>query len=223
MEIELKFAVDGEDAFDALIRHLDLPAREFLPSSLQVNHFFDTPDFALEARRVSLRLREEGSTYLLTLKANEETTTPDGVATRRIEEEVHLSPSEAVDVLRGSVSPRDAFAQRLSASKQDTLALLDDAIGSSELHYVGQFENLRIHLPSVDVPLPDGTTLPLSFELDRSSFTPPTFEHEIEVELPPTADLHQAHTAVVSLLSAAAIPWRPTTSKAKRFFASLRG
>lgn len=223
MEIELKFAVDDESAFDALLRHLDLPTREFLRTTKQTNHFFDTRDFALEDRRVCLRLREEGSTYLLTLKANEEISSEDGVATRRIEEEVHLSPGEAVDVLRGSVSPRDALAQRLSEEKRDVLALLDEALGSAELHYVGQFENLRTHLPEVELPLPGDSSVRLRFELDRSRFSADVSGREIEVEVPASADLAVVHRAVVGLLEAAGIAWHPTTSKAKRFFETLRG
>ena len=65
-EIELKFAVDDAKAFDAFLRHLDLPAREFHRTVSQVNHFFDTRNFGLFDQGITLRLREEGSRHLLT-------------------------------------------------------------------------------------------------------------------------------------------------------------
>lgn len=221
-EIELKFAVAGEAEFDALLRHLDLPAREFHSTAVQSNHFFDTQTFDLQESGQVLRLREERGRYLLTFKGSQEDRTDDGVATERFEYEVSLAPNLAIDVLRGSISPRDAFAKRAGTRYPEAVERLDASLGRSELHYVGQFENQRTRLEPVPFEI-DGRSVPLSLELDRTRFDTERTEYEIEVEL--TADLHPAaaEEAVAGLLADAGVTWRAAPSKAARFFAAIRG
>ncbi len=217
-EIELKFAVDGEAAFDVLIRHLDLPAREFHSSVLQVNHFFDTQTFRLLERRIALRLREEAGRYVLSLKGPAQR--EDEVLTERLEEEARLGPNDALDVLRGSFSPRQALAKRLVETNPAALAMLDAALGEQELHYVGRFENRRTRL---SVPLAIGERdVPLVFELDRTTFGE-RIDHEIEVELDASVDRKAALEALTTLLADAGIEWSAAPSKAQRFFAHIRG
>lgn len=220
-EIELKFAVDDEAAFDALVRALDLPAREFHATATQVNHFFDTQTFALHDHQLVLRLREEKGRYHLTFKGKEERRTDDGIATERVEVEVQLAPGVAVDVLRGSLSPRKVLADRLGDRHADALRMLDDALGRAELHYVGQFENVRTRLKPVSLEL-GGRPVELTFELDRTRFAPDRVEHEIEVELTADVDPADAHAAVARLLEDAGVAWRSAPSKAQRFFELAR-
>ena len=221
-EIELKFAVDGESAFDALVRHLELPAREFHRSVLQVNHFFDTPAFALHDQKVTLRLREENRRHILTLKGRELRRSDDGVATERLEVEVRLAPEIALDVLQGIVSPRDALAQRIANQNPEALETLDAAIGSSELHYVGRFENVRTLLSPVNVEV-SGSQVELTFALDSTTLSPTRVDHEIEVEVGPEVDLEELRRQLVAMLAAAGIGWRPAKSKSHRFFDLVRG
>jgi len=220
-EIELKFAVRGPADFDALVRRLDLPAREFHTTVMQVSHFFDTRDFALHAKELVLRLREEMGLYSLAFKGGEVRRTEDGVATERLELEVRLAPNVAVDILRGTVSPRSALQQRIGEQNPDALTLLDEALARRELHYVGQIENRRTRLKPVEVDVA-GKRIPLVFELDRTRFSTERTDYEVEVELGTTTDPAAAHAAVAGLLADAGIEWRSAPSKAKRFFDLLR-
>ena len=216
-EIELKFSVDGESAFDALVRHLDLPTREFHDTVHQVNHFFDTPSFSLHQGKVTLRLREENRRHLLTLKGAEEPRTADGVATQRIEVEVRLAPEMALDVLQGSISPRDALAHGIADQNPRALELLDETIGSAELHYAGRFENRRTRLSPINVDL-EGREVQINFELDTVTFGPDRIDHEIEVEVTSEVNVEHLYSHLVRMLEEAGITWRPALSKAQRFF-----
>jgi uncharacterized protein YjbK len=220
-EIELKFAVEDASAFDALIRHLDLPAREFHPSASQVNHYFDTQTFALQGRLLALRLREETGSYMLALKGAGTQLSDDGVATERLEEEVRLSPDVALDVLQGTVSARAVLAKRIEERNPDAIALLDEALARSELHYVGRFDNHRTRLSPVPIAIGD-RSVPLVFELDTTRFSDERTEFEIEVELTKDVDPEGAHAAVSALLADAGVSWRPAESKAQRFIALVR-
>ncbi len=64
-EYEIKFRLDSPDA---LIEALAAAGAEFLGEGYETNHIFDTPDGALKARGVLLRLREEPRGVLLTVK-----------------------------------------------------------------------------------------------------------------------------------------------------------
>lgn len=220
-EIELKFAVEGEDAFDALVRHLDLPTREFHATLDQVNHFFDTPAFALHERKVTLRLREENRRHLLTLKGPEQSRSADGVATERVEVEVRLAPELALDVLQGTVSPREALAQRIGERAPGALTLLDEALAGAELHYAGRFETRRTRLSPVTIDVA-GAPVQIVFELDRVVFGPERIDHEIEVEVTSDVDVESLSKELGALLDAAGIPWKPALSKAHRFFELAR-
>ena len=220
-EIELKFAVADAAAFDALLRHLDVAAREFQPTATQVNHFFDTPNYGLLEAGLVLRLREERGHYTLALKGRTHELSPDGAATARLEEEVRLAPDVALDVLQGQVSARDVLAKRISGRNPGAIALLNEALGHAELHYVGRFENVRTRVARVPVSV-TGEVLALQFELDSTRFADRT-DHEIEVELPARVDPRAAHAAVAELLADARVAWHPTSPKAQRFFTLVRG
>ncbi len=222
LEIEFKFAVADDRAFDALIRYLDLPAREFHPSLHQVNHFFDTSAFALRGQDLMLRLREESGRYLLALKGRDRNVSPDGVLTERLEEEVRLPPGIALEILQGSLSPRVALAERIGERGSAALVALDQALGPAELHYVGKFENRRTRLPAICVPVGE-QEVPVIFELDRTTFPGPRIEFEIEVEVRGGAEPERLHAGLVALLARAGVPWQRVESKARRFFATLKG
>ncbi len=221
-EIEFKFAVADERVFDALIRYLDLPAREFHPSIHQVNHFFDTSALALREHDLTLRLREESGRYLLALKGRERRASPDGTLTERLEEEVRLPPGAALEILQGSLSPRDALAERVGDRDSAALVALDQALGPAELHYVGKFENRRTRLPAICVPV-GKQEVPVIFELDRTTFPGARTEFEIEVEVRGGAEPEPLHASLVDLLARAGVSWQKVESKARRFFATLKG
>lgn len=64
LELELKNVVTPEE-FYKLISYFSLNNEKFIK---QVNHYFDTEDFALKTLGSALRIREKCNTYTLTLK-----------------------------------------------------------------------------------------------------------------------------------------------------------
>lgn len=64
-EYELKFRVEG---FDDLVQVFGTAGASFLDSGDEWNLLFDTPDGALRERGVLLRLRQWGSSLILTVK-----------------------------------------------------------------------------------------------------------------------------------------------------------
>jgi inorganic triphosphatase YgiF len=220
-EVEFKFAVESERAFDALLRQLDLPAREFHPSVQQVNHFFDTPGRALRAGGLTLRLREEAGRHTLALKGEERRASADGTLTVRLEEEVRLPLEAALNVLQGTVSPRAALAKRLGEGAP-ALQALDAALAGAELHYVGRFDNRRTRLPPVSIDV-GASGVTVVFELDRTTFPGGGVEHEIEVELRGAGDAARLHASLLELFERAGVRWSAARSKAQRFFDALPG
>jgi uncharacterized protein YjbK len=215
-EVELKFAVDGATAFDALARTAGTTRRA---ATRQVNHFFDTADARLNAGRHTIRLREEEGSFMLTAKGPE-AEGPKGPLTARSEEEVLVERDEANAILAGTRSPLDALEQRLGGRGAELVAALRKVVGGSKLAEVGSFENERSRLP---VRLAIGTeTRELEFEMDRTTFPGNRVDYEVEVELK-GVDVDVATAAVKAFFAKAQVAWRDAPSKAKRFFDALKG
>ncbi|MEH6942106.1 CYTH domain-containing protein [Bacillus sp. JJ722] len=64
IEIEFKNLLTKEE-FEKLAQYFSIEKKEF---NTQVNHYFDTPDFALKANGAALRIRQKNDKYVLTLK-----------------------------------------------------------------------------------------------------------------------------------------------------------
>ena len=213
-EVEFKFRVDGPAAFEALAR----TARS-APSaaSVQTNHFFDTPDRALGFRRHTLRLREEGGRFVLTAKGPGERA---GVLTARAEEEVEVPKPEAESLIVGGRSPLAALEARADPRARDLLATMRTIVGRSPLRHAGVFQNERARL---DVALGvEGRTLPVTFELDRTTFPGDQVHHEVEVEIA-GADPAAVERALHEFFAKAHVTWREGPSKARRFFDAAAG
>lgn len=88
-EIELKLALAAGDV-PRLLAHPALAGEVPLVQPL-CNTYFDTPDLALSARKMALRLRKKGQDWLLTVKTAEKST--DGLS-RRHEWEAPAQPGE---------------------------------------------------------------------------------------------------------------------------------
>lgn len=88
-EIELKLALAPADV-PRLAAH---PALAGLPSRVQplLNTYYDTPELALSARKMALRLRKKGADWLLTVKTAEQST--DGLS-KRSEWEAPAQPGQ---------------------------------------------------------------------------------------------------------------------------------
>ena len=213
-EVEFKFRVDGPVAFEALARAAG--AQPSVPV-LQTNHFFDTPDRRLAAGRHTLRLREEAGRFRLTAKGPVERT---GTLTSRTEEEVEVPGAEAEAIVHGSRSPLSALEVRADPRARDFLKAMRGIVGRAPLRHLGAFQNERARLT---VPLTiEGRTIPLTFELDRTTFPGHQVHHEVEVEIA-GVDAAAVERALHTFFQGAGVSWREAPSKASRFFAALAG
>ena len=90
-EIEFKFGVDGKQAFHRLVQQLDLPAYLLEQGIKQTNHFFDSASHCLHTNHLAMRLREEDTCHVLTIKGGQPLKADaDSVLTDGIEEEVTI-------------------------------------------------------------------------------------------------------------------------------------
>jgi len=213
-EVEFKFRVDGPAAFEALAR-----AAGSRPSApvVQTNHFFDTPDRALGFRRHTLRLREEGGRFVLTAKGPGERA---GALSSRAEEEVEVPKPEAESIIVGARSPLAALDARADPRARDLLATMRAIAGRTPLRHVGAFQNERARL---DVALGvEGRTIPVTFELDRTTFPGDQVQYEVEVEIA-GADAAALERALRDFFAKAGVTWRESPSKARRFFDAAAG
>jgi len=213
-EVEFKFRVDGPEAFEALAR-----AAGSKPSAavLQTNHFFDTPGRALAGRRHTLRLREEDGRFLLTAKGPGERA---GALTSRAEEEVEVPKPEAESILVGGRSPLAALEARADPRARELLATMRAIVGATPLRHAGAFQNERARLA---VALgAAGRTIPVTFELDRTTFPGDQVHYEVEVEIAGT-DAAAVERALHDFFATANVTWREGPSKARRFFDAVAG
>lgn len=214
-EIEFKFRV--RDARDLERLRGAFPGAPARPPARQVNHFFDTPDGALRAARLALRLREQGGRFRLTAKG--EASAGGGPLTARPELEAALEPDAARAVLAGERSPLAALRDALGApgNAAELLGRIADAAGDAPLVHRGSFENERTVLGPVAAAGLDE----VRFELDATRFPGGALEHEIEVEVTSDAEAEVARGGLERLLAELGIEWTTAPSKAQRFFEAL--
>lgn len=220
-EIEFKFGVSEKQAFYQLVAHLKIPESVLTEGVTQVNHFFDSPSLCLHKKHYAVRLREEKDKNLLTVKG-EKTPQPEknSVLSSRIEEEVAIPRQTAVDLLHGEITPQQAIRDHFNSKSASILTMINTACNDQALIHIGEFSNLRIHLPAVILPGAD-TGDKLEFELDTSTFPDGSIDHEIEVEIAEHTDAAHVESVLVELLQQAGIEWHSAPSKAERFFTAL--
>jgi len=213
-EVEFKFRVEGPAAFEALARAAG--ARPSAPI-VQTNHFFDTPARALNSRRHTLRLREEAGRFLLTAKGPGERA---GALSSRAEEEVEVPKPEAESIVVGARSPLAALEARADPRARELLATMRSIAGTTPLRHVGAFQNERARL---DVTLSIAShTIPVTFEMDRTTFPGDQVHYEVEVEIAAT-DAAAVEHALRDFFAKANVAWREAPSKARRFFDAAAG
>jgi len=218
-ELEFKIRCDDINSFKALGRHLpDVGDVLAAPTASQVNHFFDTTDWALQRAGCILRLREEDGAFVVTAKGPSEST-GDEVFTSRLEEEVAVDSARARQILNGKLSPLDALKLRHGGEHTNLTSRLARALGERPLYHVGAFRNERRRIGPVTLP-GDGPELSVVFELDRTEFPHGRVDYEVEVEIA-AGDAARCRAALMSLFEKAGIPWRTAPSKAARFFGTL--
>ena len=213
-EVEFKFRVDGPEAFAALARTAGSAPS---PAVVQTNHFFDTPDRALGFRRHTLRLREENGRFVLTAKGPGDRA---GVLTSRAEEEIEVQKPEAESLIVGGRSPLAALEARADPRARDLLAAMRAIVGRMPLRHAGAFQNERARL---EVALGvEGRTIPVTFELDRTTFPGGQVHYEVEVEIA-GAEAAAVERALRDFFTKAGVVWREGPSKARRFFDAAAG
>ena len=220
-EIEFKFGVSEKQAFYQLVAHLKLPESVLTEGVTQVNHFFDSPSLCLHKKHFAIRLREEKDKNLLTVKG--EKTPPakeNSVLSSRVEEEVAVPRQTAVDLLHGRIAPQQAIRDHFKSKSPPILTMINTACDDQGLVHIGEFSNIRIHLPAVILPGANSSDK-LEFELDTSTFPDGSIDHEIEVEIAEHTDAAQVESALIELFQQAGIKWHSAPSKAARFFATL--
>ena len=220
-EIEFKFGVSGKQAFHQLVTHLNLAESLLTEGVTQVNHFFDSPSLCLHTQHFAIRLREQKDRNILTIKGKKSQQPNDvSVLTNRIEEEAVIPRQTAVDLLNGQTTPQKAISEHFESRSASILKMINTACKDQDMVHIGEFSNVRIHLPPVTLPGAD-TIGELEFELDTSTFPDGSTDYEIEVEIAEHADASLVESALVELLQQAGIKWHTAPSKAERFFASL--
>ena len=221
-EIEFKFGVDGKQAFHRLVQQLDLPAYLLEHGIKQTNHFFDSTSRCLHTNHLAMRLREEDSCHVLTIKGGQPSNADaDSVLTDRVEEEVTLSKETALALLSGKLSPVQVIRQQFESKSRSIVQLVNAACGDEKLTLIGRFHNIRIHLPPVVLPASTSDEA-IVFELDTSTFPDGRIDRELEIEISEHADAGAIETALTGLLAHAGIEWHSAPSKAVRFFGALK-
>lgn len=226
-EVELKLRVDDlaalmRVAIAAFQQSGGLPH----PTITQTNAFFDTPDRALGARGLVVRLREErtrtSARWFVTAKGPGQRS---GTLTDVLEEEVQIDEARAKAIRAGSdpVAALDGGP----ASRQNIVGFIRHTLQGRPIVLVGQFLNERTPV-DVTLPLEGSAVFHAVLELDRTRF-PPTasgaeqVHHEVEMEIPEGVDADAAARALDDLFRRAGVVGRRAPGKARRFFAAVRG
>jgi uncharacterized protein YjbK len=220
-EIEFKFAVNDKQAFEQLIDYLDLPGSVLDNGVTQTNHFFDSPACCLHRHHFVIRLREENNSYILTIKGEQQAEQAENsVLTDRIEEEARLPQESARALLTGEVSPQQIINDHFNSKAASLLTMIETACDQQKLVHIGDFRNVRIHLPPVILPVGNGDER-LEFELDSSTFPDGRVDYEIEIEISGQSDAGGIEAALKEMFRQAGIEWHAASSKAVRFFAAI--
>lgn len=220
-EIEFKFGVHSRRAFEQLVAHLGLPESLLADGVTQVNHFFDSQTRCLHKKHFVIRLREEKEKNILTVKG-EQAIQQQGtrVLSDRVEEEVAIPRQAAEDLLHGRISPQQAISDHFKNRSASIMQMIKTACNDQNLVHIGEFSNVRIHLPPVMLAVAN-TSEKLEFELDTSTFPDGSVEYEFEIEITEHNNAASIEAALVELFQQAGIEWHPAASKAERFFATL--
>ncbi|MGB5603989.1 MAG: CYTH domain-containing protein [Gammaproteobacteria bacterium] len=220
-EIEFKFVVADKKAFHQLVEHLRLSASVLDHGVNQTNHFFDSRTFCLRQSHFAIRLRQEGTNHILTLKAEQQPDSSEiAVLTDRIEQEAELPHETAQALLQGMDTPQQVIRRYFEDSSSAPLQFIQSACGDQALIHIGEFVNHRIRLPRVRIPVGKYWET-IEFELDTSTFPNGRIDHELEIEISEHSDAAAMEAALIELFEQAGIDWYSAPSKAERFFNAL--
>ncbi len=127
---------------------------------------------------------------------------------------------EAEAIIGGARPALTALEARADPRARDLLATMRSIAGAAPVRHVGAFQNERARL---DVALGvEGRTVPVTFELDRTTFPGDQVHYEVEVEIA-GADAAAVGRALRDVFAKAGVAWREGPSKASRFFDAAAG
>jgi uncharacterized protein YjbK len=157
-EIELKYRLDSRDAYELLCRSLGRPSSE----SLQVNHYFRSPDGRVPGDRGVIRIRVEKGGAIFTVKLG-------GPLRQGL-----VSSLEYEEPWDGTIDEIPAAGETLWDRGFQGMEALETAFGGRcVLIWVGSMENRRrVYRP------PNG----LCLEVDASRYSGGAEDFEVEVE-----------------------------------------
>ncbi len=216
-EVELKFAFNGKADADKARAVFGL---DDTVQRVQVNTFYDTPSFFLLNReKMVCRVRREGDTLTLTLKGR---SSGDGTLTQKREEEWVLDQEATAEFESGQFDPL-VYAQMHPLDGAEAV-LPDDMrklLEGAALANIGSFENRRIKKPfTLRDELGD---IEVTLEMDTTTFPGDHVAYELEIEVPDPTIGERVDNIVKDMLREVGVEVFPAASKAKRFFAHLRG
>jgi uncharacterized protein YjbK len=189
IEIEFKNLLTFEE-FTSLCSKFQVQSEDFFS---QVNHYFDTTNFALKENGCALRIRRKGDTYTLTLKQPAE----EGLL------ETHQIVSEE-EFTAMKVEGRGLISGMISTIIKDELG-----IDPAAIRYFGSLKTNR-----VEFPFKDGLLV-----LDESNYME-TSDFEVEYE---AKNYEQGKKQFFDLLGEHGIPVRETKNKIVRFYEAKAG
>lgn len=162
MEVEIKLRLPDRAAYESVLSALSASRRA---THRQENYFFDSPDGALRARRIVLRVRiyDETKKGLITIKGKQDLV---GGVGRASEREVEVDARSARAYL---AEPSRMLAE--VPLVRELLAAPAPGLGVTALAPLGGFRNLRVELAW------EGHVI----ELDETAFDWGTV-HELELE-----------------------------------------
>ena len=225
-EVELKLRVEDLAALMKIaIAAAQMSGAVPHPTITQTNAFFDTPDRALGARGLVVRVREErtrtSAKWFVTAKGPGQRS---GTLTDVLEEEVEIDEAKA-KAIRAGADPVLALDGG-PASRQSIVSFIRNTLQGRPIVLVGQFQNERTPI-DVTMPLEGGASFHAVLELDRTRFPPSAageqVHHEVEMEIPPGVAPEAAARSLEALFRRAGVVGRSAPGKARRFFAAVRG
>ena len=190
-EIELKYKLNDRESYEHLCQELGKPESD----SLQVNHFFQSPDARVPGERGVIRIRLEKERAVFTVKLGGPL--KDGLA----------SAMEYEEPWQGSLDKISSVAETLWDAGFQGMKALEKAFGNRfPLVWAGSMENRRkVYNIEED----------LCLEVDASRYSNSVEDFEVEVE---TRHPEKARPRLLSLLNDLGIRHEPQSeTKYQRF------
>lgn len=202
MEIEIKLSLGSFTNYLKLIGSLGQIDEE----RHQTNAFFDTPELLLRKDGWVLRVRDEETRGLVTVKGSR---SQSGPAVIRQETEEEIERGLALEVIRG-------FKDVLELDTSPVRLIKEKYPGQSLAKVFG-FQNLR---QSKRVVIHD---VEYKLEIDKTEFSDGSVDYELEVEMAHQDQIESVNAGLQKMFASLAIPFEvQRLSKSRRAFQKAR-